>query len=93
MGLPGSISSIALYGSKNKLQLPFRSLVEEFMVSQAEEVMLCRESTNILASSVGVDLRTGRNWRTYEAVDKAKARLWHSVLVETVTTWTCRALL
>ncbi len=30
LGLPQSITSIALYGRKNKLQLPFSSLLEEY---------------------------------------------------------------
>ncbi len=61
MGLPGSISSKALYESKNKLQLPFSSL-DEFMVSRAREVMY-RESTDTKASSAGIEVRTGRKWR------------------------------
>lgn len=35
LGLPQSLSSIALYRNQNKLQLPFSSLSEEFMVTWA----------------------------------------------------------
>lgn len=39
LGLPRSLSSIALYGWKNKLSLPFSSIREEFMVTRTREVM------------------------------------------------------
>lgn len=57
LGLP---HSIALYGSKNKLPLPFSSLSEEFMFSQAGEVLLYRESTDTKVSSAGIEVKTSR---------------------------------
>ena len=44
LGLPRSLSSIALYGKNNKLKLPFSSLTEEFMVTRAREVLLYRDT-------------------------------------------------
>ena len=40
LDLPRSLSSIALYGSTNTLQLPFKGLTEEYMVTQTREVMM-----------------------------------------------------
>ena len=37
LGLPRSLSSLALYGNTNKLHLPFKSLEEEFKVTRARE--------------------------------------------------------
>lgn len=55
-----SISSIALYGHTNKLQLPFPSLTEEFEVTKAREVLLYRDSADKRVSSAGIMVRTGR---------------------------------
>ena len=84
LGLPRSLSSIALYGRKTKLQLPFNSLTEEFKVTRAREVLLYRDSTDNKVAAAGIEVRTGRKWRAQEAVDQAEARLRHSVLVGTV---------
>ncbi len=85
LGLPQSLSSIALYGDKNELRLPLSSLAEEFMVTRAREVLLYRDSSDIKVSSAGIEVRTGRKWKAQQAVDQAKARLWHSLLVGSVT--------
>ncbi|XP_075315189.1 uncharacterized protein LOC142375145 [Odontesthes bonariensis] len=86
LGLPRSLSSIALYGRNNKLKLPFSSLTEEFMVTRAREVLLYRDSSDIKVSSAGIEVRTGRKWCAQEAVNQAKSRLRHSELVGTVAT-------
>ncbi|XP_075304756.1 retrovirus-related Pol polyprotein from type-1 retrotransposable element R2 [Odontesthes bonariensis] len=86
LGLPRSLSSIALYGRNNKLKLPFSSLTEEFMVTRAREVLLYRDSSDIKVSSAGIEVRTGRKWCAQEAVNQAESRLRHSELVGTVAT-------
>lgn len=48
LGLPKSLSSIALYGHIDKLQLTFTSPTEEFKVTRAREVLLCRDSADSL---------------------------------------------
>ena len=84
LGLPRSLSSIALFGHNTKLQLSFSSLADEFKVSQTREVLLYRDSAEGKVASAGV--RTGRKGRAQEAVERARARLWHSTLVGTVAT-------
>ncbi|XP_063050108.1 uncharacterized protein LOC134444859 [Engraulis encrasicolus] len=84
LGLPRSLSSVALYGRNNKLELPFSSLTEEFMVTRAREVLLYRDSRDIKVSSAGIEVRTGRKWCAQEAVNQAESRLRHSELVGTV---------
>ncbi len=73
LGLPKSLSNIALYGHTNKLQLPFTGLTEEFKVTRA--------SSDTRVSSAGIVVRTGRKWKAQEAVAQAEARLRHGVLV------------
>ncbi|XP_072560565.1 uncharacterized protein [Paramormyrops kingsleyae] len=84
LGLPKSLSCIALYGHTNKLQLPFSGLTEEFKVTRAREVLLYRDSSDTRVSSAGIEVRTGRKWRAQEAVQLAEARLQHGVLVGSV---------
>ncbi|KAL4001244.1 hypothetical protein ACER0C_006543 [Sarotherodon galilaeus] len=84
LGLPRSLSSIALYGYNNKLKLPFSSLSEEFMVSQSRELLQYREFSDPRVALAGIEVRTGRKWRAAEAVDIAVSRLQQRVLVGTV---------
>ncbi|KAL3991499.1 leucine-rich repeat-containing protein 16 [Sarotherodon galilaeus] len=81
LGLPRSLSSIALYGHNNKLKLPFSSLSEEFMVSQSRELLQYRESSDPRVALAGIEVRTGRKWRAAEAVDIAVSRLKQRVIV------------
>ncbi|XP_049337547.1 uncharacterized protein LOC125802987 [Astyanax mexicanus] len=84
LGLPKSLSSIALYGHTNKLQLPFTGLTEEFRVTRAREVLLYRDSADNRVSSAGITVRTGRKWKAQEAVEQAEARLRHGILIGSV---------
>ncbi|XP_061733213.1 uncharacterized protein LOC133536595 [Nerophis ophidion] len=81
LGLPRSLSSIALYGHNNKLKLPISSLSEEFMVTRSRELLQYRESSDPKVAQAGIEVRTGRKWRAVEAVDVAEARLRQKVLV------------
>ena len=85
LGLPRSLSSIALYGNTNKLRLPFKSLEEEFKVTRAREVVQYRDSSDPKVANAGIEVRTGRKWRAEEAVQEADARLRHRSLVGVVT--------
>ncbi|XP_051928401.1 uncharacterized protein LOC127604984 [Hippocampus zosterae] len=85
LGLPKSLSSIALYGNSNKLQLPFKSLEEEFKVTRAREVVQYRDSRDPKVAKAGIQVRTGRKWRAEEAVEEADARLRHRCLTGVVT--------
>ncbi|KAI8506911.1 hypothetical protein Bbelb_153500 [Branchiostoma belcheri] len=84
LGVPRSLSNIALYGRSTKLRLPLSGLTEEFKVTRAREVMMYRDSADTKVSSAGITVRTGRKWKAQEAVDKAESRLRHSVLVGTL---------
>ncbi len=54
LGLPKSLSSIALYGHHNKLQLPLKSLEEEFKVTRAREVLQYRDSSDSKVEKAGI---------------------------------------
>ncbi len=84
LGLPKSLSSIALYGHRNKLQLPLKSLEEEFKVMRAREVLQYRDSSDSKVANAGIEVRTGRKWKAEGAVRQAEARLDHNRLVGVV---------
>lgn len=81
LGLPRSLSSIALYGQSTMLQLPISGLSEEFMVTRAREFMMYRDSADKKVATAGILVKTGRKWKAQEAVDRAEARLQHNILV------------
>ena len=63
LGLPRSLSRIALYGNTNKLQLPFKSLEEEFKVTRARAVFQYRDSSDPKVAKAGIQVRT---WQEME---------------------------
>lgn len=85
LGLPKSLSSIALYGRNNKLQLPFKSLEEEFKVTRVREVAQYKYSSDQKVAKAGIQVKTGRKWKAEEAFQEAEARLRHRSLVGVVT--------
>ncbi|KAK7901244.1 hypothetical protein WMY93_018013 [Mugilogobius chulae] len=84
LGLPKSISNIALYGNTCKLKLPFKSIEEEFKVMRAREVLQYRESSDPKVAGAKVAVRTGRKWRAEEAVEEAEGRLRHKMVMGAV---------
>lgn len=84
LGLPRSLSNIALYGNTCKLALLLKSIEEEFKVLHAREVLQLHESTDPEVSGAGVAVQTGRKWRAEAAVEQAEARLRHRVLLGTL---------
>lgn len=83
--MPRSFNSLGLYSSGSKLQLPLRSVVEEFKVCRVRQVMMLRDCRDAKVSKAGVEVRTGRKWRAQEAVTTAEASVQHSDIIGTVT--------
>lgn len=81
LNLTPSLSSIALYSSGNKLQLPLSSVTEEFKVTKARAIMTIEDSSDDKVSTAGIRVRTGRKWKAHEAVSQAKERLHHKEIV------------
>lgn len=55
LGLPRNLTSAALCGTSDILQLPFRGLTEEFMVVHTREARQYRDSRDYKVSSAGMD--------------------------------------
>lgn len=75
LGLPRSLTSAALYGMSNILQLPFSGLTEEFMVVHTREALQYRGSRDCKVLSAGIEVRTGRKWKAGKAVEVVESRL------------------
>ena len=80
-----SLSSLALYGNTNKLQLPFKSLEEEFKVTRAREVVQYRDSRDPKVAKAGIQVRTGRKWMAEVADQEVEARMRQRSMVGVVT--------
>lgn len=84
LGLPRSLSSAALYGSTNTLQLPFIGLSIECVVTQTREAMQYRDSRDPKVAAAGIKVCTGRKWSAARELEVAEARLRQKALVRTV---------
>ncbi|XP_060062635.1 uncharacterized protein LOC132543183 [Ylistrum balloti] len=83
LGVPPSFTSVGLYSTTGKLQLPLSSLVEEFKVAKVRLVMTVRDSKDERIRNAGIETRTGRKWSASIAVQEAESRLRHSDIVGT----------
>lgn len=86
LGLPRSLTSAALYGASNSLQLPFSGLTEEFKVAHTREALQYRDSKDCKVASAGIEVRTGRKWKAKKAVEVAESHLRQKTLVGVLAT-------
>ena len=84
LGVPRSFSSIGLYSSGSKLQLPLKALTEEYKATKVRAVMMLRDSQDQKIREAGIEIRTGRKWKAEDAVAEAESRLRHQDIVGTV---------
>ncbi|VDH98197.1 Hypothetical predicted protein [Mytilus galloprovincialis] len=63
LGVPRSFSSIGLYSTGTKLQLPMKALTEEYKVTKTRQVMTLRDSKDAKVRGAKVKIRTGRKWK------------------------------
>lgn len=81
LSVPKSLSSIGLYSSRSKLQLPLTSVVEEFKVAKARQVIILCDSRDQLVRQADTIIHTGQKWSASRAVADAEARLCHKDIV------------
>jgi hypothetical protein len=83
-GVPRSFSSLGFYGTGNKLQLPIRSVVEEFKVTKVRQQITLKESKDTAILEAAIRVRAGRKWNAGKALDEARWRLQQKEIVEAV---------
>ena len=75
LGAPRTLTSIALYSSSSKLELPLSSIVEEFKVGKARLFMMLRDSADQVIHDAPPDIITGKKWAASEEVANATQEL------------------
>ncbi|XP_063448172.1 uncharacterized protein LOC134727719 [Mytilus trossulus] len=81
LGVPRSFSSVGLYSLGTKLQLPLKSITEEFKVTKVRQHLTLKNSRDEKVRSAKVEIRTGRKWSTKKTIEDAESRLKHSEIV------------
>jgi len=84
MGVAKSFTSLGLYCTGSKLQMPLKSLTEEYKVTKARQVIMLQDRGDEKVREAGVQVNTGRKWKADKAVGEAEARLRHSHIVGSV---------
>ena len=75
LGLPKWLSSAALNGDSNALQLPFKSLVEEYEVTKVRTSIEFMFSKDPKVTGAGVEVDTGKKWKATKEVKIGEERL------------------
>ena len=81
LSVPRSFSAVGLYSSGTKLQLPLKSVTEEFKVTKVRQVIMLRDSIDDKVRGARVETRTGRKWDAKRTVKEAEERLRHGDIV------------
>lgn len=84
LGVPKSFSSIGLFSNSSKLQLPLKSVLDQYQTTKMRKLMMLDDSKDPCVNSANIQIDCGRKWKASEAVNNAKQRLMHKDLVGTV---------
>ena len=90
LGIPKSLTKVALYSSSTKLKLPTKSLVEEFKLGKARLFQMLRDSMDPLVKSAQPAIITGRKWNAKHAVETAESSLKMKEVIGSVATGRAR---
>ena len=85
LGVPNSLTNVALYSSPTKLKLPTLSLVEEYKLGKARLFQMLRDSCNPLVKNAQPSVITGWKWKAKIAVEDAKLALRKKEIIGTET--------
>ena len=75
LGVPKSLTNVALYSSSMKWKHPTKSLVEEFKLGKAQLFQMLSDSMDPLMKSAQTTIITGRKWDAKYAVELAEFSL------------------
>ena len=75
LGLPNSLTNVALYSSSMMLKLLTLSLVEEFKLGKAQLFQMLRDFQDPLVKNVQPSIITGQKWKAKRAVENAESAL------------------
>ena len=84
LGVPNSLTNVALYSSSTKLKLPTLSLVEEYKLGKARLFQMLRDARDPLVKNAQPAMITGRKWKAKKAVENAESALRMKEIIGTV---------
>ncbi|XP_035658193.1 uncharacterized protein LOC118403564 [Branchiostoma floridae] len=84
LGVPRCLSSVALYG-KNKLNLPFSSIAEDFKLEKVRLMLELKGSQDpSVRAAFNQGINTGKKWNATSSISQAISRQQHKDLVGSV---------
>ena len=86
LGVPNSLTNVALYSSSTKLKLPTLSL-DEFKLGKARLFQMLRDSRDPLVKNTQPSVMNGQKWKGKIAVEDAESALKMKEIIGTVTNW------
>ena len=86
LGIPKSLTNVALSSSSAKLKLQTKSLVEEFKLGKARLFQMLRDSVDSLVKSAQPAIITGRKWNAKYAVETAESSLKRKEVIGSLAT-------
>ena len=75
LGVPRTLTDVALYSSTAKVTLPTTSLVEEFKVAKARVFLMMRDSSDPVIRTAQPEISSGKKWEVANGVEEAESRL------------------
>ena len=81
LGVPNTLTHVAIHSCRMKLLLPVKSLVEELNVSKACWFMTLRDLKDSVVIDTQPDVRSGRKWTAKKAMDEVELRLQQKEIV------------
>lgn len=82
-GVPPCFSEIGLYGRSNMINLPLKSLVDEYKVVKVQAQVTLEQSADSTVREAEMKLRSGRKWSAKQSAQEAEGRLKHQEIVGT----------
>ena len=84
MGVPNSLTNVALYSLSTKLKFLTLSLVEKYKLGKAWLIQMLRDSCDPLVKNAQPSVITGRKWKAKIAVENAESNLRMKEIIGTV---------
>ena len=75
LNLPNSLSNTCFYSTTSRLRLPYSSLVEEFKLTKARNLLIFEDSVDPCISNANINVDGGRKADTPAEVEQAKSSL------------------
>ena len=84
LGVPNSLTNVALYSSSKKLKLPTLSLVEECKLGKGRLFQMLRDSCDPLAKNAQPFVKTSRKWKAKIAEENVESALKMKEIISTM---------